>query len=1012
MKIVPLEVAKHPVGLREAVVDFEKTISASAKIHPNVQIVGIWGMGGSGKTTLAKELYNHKYSAVEKSSFLFDIRDAASRSKLHRKQIQLLQDFGFKFNDKPFDNIEQGKRILSNHFRSLRVLIVLDDVDHSDQLEALLPAKDILGWGSLIIITTREKEVLTRSGISSIYKMKTLNLIHAKKLFCWHAFLQPFPMLGFEDLLKNLCVSNGLPLSLKVLGGQLYGCLCKDLWEDVLHKISKMLPDDIINRLRVSYDALDREEKQMFLDVACFFIGQDKLTAIAVWEGSGWSGLYGWERLINKCLVEFHDNNGIRMHDHLRDLGRLIAKAQLPCCLWSLDQIAGIPKQAEIRGMILNTATNDGHNFPRLLLNTRILLCGLKRSRRPFSHGLKVLVLGENRGNNLHIAKLSRELAWLSCTGIAHRNLPSWMPFQNLRVLELYNSQMIVGLWKDEDEAPLQLQVLIISGCPNLAIIPKSIGFLQKLKKMSLYYCNVESLPDEFCCLQNLEYLMLQSCKMLSLLPNCFGGLTKLRHLNLSFCDQLKLLPNSFKQLTLLQNLNLERCHMLSLQLDILENMKNLQYVNLGWCEQVEELPRHITNQACLSELYAERTRLRELPINIGELSKLRVMTIGSCQGCFQMQSLPDSIGSLNLLEILELENLQVESLPKSLRHLINLQKLRITNCPISELDFGCGPFTSWLSNLNEIHLERTKVSKISISEDCSCGLKTLILRYNDYLVEVDTLPTTVEYIHVDWCKLLRNISGIGGMLKLRRLKLWDCQELYTLPSFDRLASLEVFELAGIHKVDNIQGLQYCTSLEELNIDCKCWEITGMERWEHMQRLKRLQLVAKLRSAVEPCIQRIQKWPEETIICAKAVAGAEPLLNSSRFPNLSVLHSSSKKKISSCPTLRLREKRSSNGNAMLLCLIINCVSPRMRLLIDRDYNYLCTTKVEEGKWLLLSIFTQHSRCLTAQKFYIQEEITESNSYEDNNEVEKGLVLWGKEESVVESFHHLLALLAS
>ncbi|GLJ35497.1 hypothetical protein SUGI_0713790 [Cryptomeria japonica] len=913
MKIVPLEVAKHPVGLREAVVDFEKTISASAKIHPNVQIVGIWGMGGSGKTTLAKELYNHKYSAVEKSSFLFDIRDAASRSKLHRKQIQLLQDFGFKFNDKPFDNIEQGKRILSNHFRSLRVLIVLDDVDHSDQLEALLPAKDILGWGSLIIITTREKEVLTRSGISSIYKMKTLNLIHAKKLFCWHAFLQPFPMLGFEDLLKNLCVSNGLPLSLKVLGGQLYGCLCKDLWEDVLHKISKMLPDDIINRLRVSYDALDREEKQMFLDVACFFIGQDKLTAIAVWEGSGWSGLYGWERLINKCLVEFHDNNGIRMHDHLRDLGRLIAKAQLPCCLWSLDQIAGIPKQAEIRGMILNTATNDGHNFPRLLLNTRILLCGLKRSRRPFSHGLKVLVLGENRGNNLHIAKLSRELAWLSCTGIAHRNLPSWMPFQNLRVLELYNSQMIVGLWKDEDEAPLQLQVLIISGCPNLAIIPKSIGFLQKLKKMSLYYCNVESLPDEFCCLQNLEYLMLQSCKMLSLLPNCFGGLTKLRHLNLSFCDQLKLLPNSFKQLTLLQNLNLERCHMLSLQLDILENMKNLQYVNLGWCEQVEELPRHITNQACLSELYAERTRLRELPINIGELSKLRVMTIGSCQGCFQMQSLPDSIGSLNLLEILELENLQVESLPKSLRHLINLQKLRITNCPISELDFGCGPFTSWLS---------------------------------------------------------------------------------------------------IHKVDNIQGLQYCTSLEELNIDCKCWEITGMERWEHMQRLKRLQLVAKLRSAVEPCIQRIQKWPEETIICAKAVAGAEPLLNSSRFPNLSVLHSSSKKKISSCPTLRLREKRSSNGNAMLLCLIINCVSPRMRLLIDRDYNYLCTTKVEEGKWLLLSIFTQHSRCLTAQKFYIQEEITESNSYEDNNEVEKGLVLWGKEESVVESFHHLLALLAS
>ncbi|GLJ15092.1 hypothetical protein SUGI_0246680 [Cryptomeria japonica] len=159
MKIVPLEVAKHPVGLEEVVADFEMTASEFAKNHPDNQIVGIWGMGGSGKTTLAKELYNKKCSSIEKSSFLFDIRNVASKNKLHKMQRQLLQDFGF-FIDQPFTNIEQGKNILYNYLRSIPVFIILDDVDHTNQLEALLPAKASLASGSFIIVTTRDKEVL------------------------------------------------------------------------------------------------------------------------------------------------------------------------------------------------------------------------------------------------------------------------------------------------------------------------------------------------------------------------------------------------------------------------------------------------------------------------------------------------------------------------------------------------------------------------------------------------------------------------------------------------------------------------------------------------------------------------------------------------------------------------------------------------------------------------------------------------------------------------------------
>ncbi|XP_059070408.1 disease resistance protein Roq1-like [Cryptomeria japonica] len=160
---VPLVVAKHPVGLHETVQDFENKF---AECDQDVQIVGIWGMGGSCKTTLAKELYNKKRSSMERSSFIFDIREA--KEVLPKKQIELLKDLG---ENETFDNVEQGKAILTRHLKSFRVLIVMDDVDHADQLDALLPAKDSLPSGSIIIVTTRECEVLTSWHISSVYKM-------------------------------------------------------------------------------------------------------------------------------------------------------------------------------------------------------------------------------------------------------------------------------------------------------------------------------------------------------------------------------------------------------------------------------------------------------------------------------------------------------------------------------------------------------------------------------------------------------------------------------------------------------------------------------------------------------------------------------------------------------------------------------------------------------------------------------------------------------------------------
>ncbi|GLJ33231.1 hypothetical protein SUGI_0668660 [Cryptomeria japonica] len=115
-------------------------------------------MGGSSKTTLAKQFYNNKYKNMDKSSFLLDIRDAASKSILHKKHEKILVDLGLQ--GVSFDNVKEGKGILHSRFRSLLVLIILDDVDNIEQLNVLVPKKDSLGWGSLVVVTSRKLEVL------------------------------------------------------------------------------------------------------------------------------------------------------------------------------------------------------------------------------------------------------------------------------------------------------------------------------------------------------------------------------------------------------------------------------------------------------------------------------------------------------------------------------------------------------------------------------------------------------------------------------------------------------------------------------------------------------------------------------------------------------------------------------------------------------------------------------------------------------------------------------------
>ena len=118
-------------------------------------------MAAQGKTTRAKEIYNRKSSSFHRSSFIHDVRDADSKNSLHAKKNKLLKDLRIQAD--PFDNKEEGKRTVEKSLKSLNALIVLDDVDHADQLNAFFPLNDVLRSDSLILFTSRYKDVLISS---------------------------------------------------------------------------------------------------------------------------------------------------------------------------------------------------------------------------------------------------------------------------------------------------------------------------------------------------------------------------------------------------------------------------------------------------------------------------------------------------------------------------------------------------------------------------------------------------------------------------------------------------------------------------------------------------------------------------------------------------------------------------------------------------------------------------------------------------------------------------------
>ncbi|KAI7728940.1 hypothetical protein M8C21_019016 [Ambrosia artemisiifolia] len=293
----------------------------------NLEFLAIYGMGGSGKTTFAKYIYDSNQKSFEYVSFIENIGSRSKKTNdLLKLQEQLIKDIlGGK--KRKISGVSQGTCMIEEALQTKRVLIVLDDIVQQSQLDTLLGTGKINSQ-SKIIITTRERFDMSCWRCQQ-YEMKLLNADESLELLCRHAFRSKIPMVGFEEaVLQATKYCEGNPLALEVLGSSMSNNTTINYWKSQLNLLDKDIHSGIQSVLIRSYMALPyNTQKELFLHIACFFIGKDVDYVVQILEPD-YSAISGIQTLISRCLLSVSPNKKLMMHRLLQEMGKNIVRQE------------------------------------------------------------------------------------------------------------------------------------------------------------------------------------------------------------------------------------------------------------------------------------------------------------------------------------------------------------------------------------------------------------------------------------------------------------------------------------------------------------------------------------------------------------------------------------------------------------------------------------------------------------------------------------------------------------
>ncbi|KAG7945358.1 hypothetical protein I3843_15G148300 [Carya illinoinensis] len=544
----PLSVAKHPIGIESRIQDIYQRLSIER--NDIIRVLGIFGTGGIGKTTIANDIYNQISSQFEESCFLRNIRGTSKQVRgLIQVQNTLLSEIlGTKLD---INDVDRGVHVIGRRLQSKRILLILDDVDDLVQLENLVGDCAWFGYGSRVIITTRDQHILDNYEVDSKYEVMTLDDNEALQLFSLHAFEEKEPLKDYIDLSKQVTeYAKGLPLALTVLGSDLKGQNIHQ-WRSALDKY-KNIPNRNIQRvLQISYDSLEDNEKDMFLDIAFFFKGKPLANVMEIFDSCGFFPAHGIQRLIDKCLITIiPDNDGyVWMHDLLQDMGREIEREKSSkdpskrSRLWFHKDVREVLEENtgpnEIEGIVIYLPEGDEE---------------ISLHPEAFRH-MKRLKVFINRNARFSCAPnyLSHKLRVLDWYNYPLQYLPHSFQGKNLVVFRMHDS-IIKEL--GDGFKPKNLTAMDFTFCSYLTEI-SDLSSTPNLKELTVKYCNsVVKVHDSVGSLEYLSKLDFEGCTKLQILPRRIK-LRSLHQLDLEDCSSLRDLPEIECKIEALRELNL-----------------------------------------------------------------------------------------------------------------------------------------------------------------------------------------------------------------------------------------------------------------------------------------------------------------------------------------------------------------------------------------------------------------------------------------------------------------------